>query len=56
MQFAGTTVRIFTSMQETGDMTFIISYVICSILNGLVAFQFLMYPTEPKKKQKQKRN
>lgn len=52
LQFTGCLVRIFTSLQETGDQLVIINYIIAALLNGIIFVQFLLYwsNTEMKKK------
>ncbi|XP_066537390.1 mannose-P-dolichol utilization defect 1b [Hoplias malabaricus] len=41
--FAGTLARIFTTVQETGDSLMILTYIISSCCNGLIAAQVLYY-------------
>jgi mannose-P-dolichol utilization defect protein 1 len=43
LQFAGCVARIFTSIQETGDMSLIVNYVLLSILNGIICGQLVYY-------------
>ncbi|CAI2353315.1 unnamed protein product [Caenorhabditis sp. 36 PRJEB53466] len=43
LQFAGTVARVFTSVQDTGDMLLIVSYSTAAVLNGLIFAQFFMY-------------
>jgi len=43
MLFFGSTARIFTSIQETGDSVVIITFAAASICNALIAFQMLYY-------------
>lgn len=50
--FGGSAARIFTSIQETGDTTIIVIYVICTILNGVIAGQLLYYGDGSKIKKK----
>ncbi|XP_026209276.1 mannose-P-dolichol utilization defect 1b [Anabas testudineus] len=56
--FAGSLARIFTSLQETGDLLMALTYVISSACNGIIALQVLFYWNscpERKKKPKKKR-
>ena len=41
--FSGSITRIFTSMQETGDNLVIMSYVMSSLFNGILAAQVVYY-------------
>ena len=41
--FLGSLARIFTSIQETGDTTLIVTFVATSFANGLLAAQVLYY-------------
>ncbi|XP_072349256.1 mannose-P-dolichol utilization defect 1 protein-like, partial [Scyliorhinus torazame] len=41
--FAGSLARIFTSVQETGDQLMILTYVVASSFNGVIASQLLYY-------------
>ncbi|KAI5609974.1 mannose-P-dolichol utilization defect 1 protein [Silurus asotus] len=41
--FAGSLARIFTTVQETGDSLMVLSYIISSSCNGLIAAQVLYY-------------
>ncbi|XP_077598110.1 mannose-P-dolichol utilization defect 1 protein-like isoform X2 [Stigmatopora nigra] len=41
--FAGSLVRIFTSVQETGDALLVFTYVVSVLCNGLIAAQVLYY-------------
>lgn len=43
LQFLGCVARIFTSIQETGDMTLIVNYVVTSVANGLLVAQLFYY-------------
>lgn len=43
LTFFGSAARIFTSIQETGDNIMIISYVMSTAANAVVAFQILWY-------------
>ncbi|KAK6623274.1 hypothetical protein RUM43_009126 [Polyplax serrata] len=54
MQFAGCLARVFTSIQETGDATMILTYVTATILNGLILFQLYYYASGTGKKGKGK--
>lgn len=52
--FAGSTARIFTSIQETGDRTLIFTYIIASLLNGLIVAQLMYYGGADKAKKVKK--
>lgn len=56
--FAGSLARIFTSIQETGDLMMILTYTASSTLNGAIVAQLLYYWNKPapKKKQNGKQN
>ncbi|XP_078393691.1 mannose-P-dolichol utilization defect 1b [Cetorhinus maximus] len=41
--FAGSLARIFTSVQETGDRLMILTYIVASSFNGVIAAQVLYY-------------
>ena len=41
--FLGSLARIFTSIQETGDTTLIVTFIATSIANGLIFAQVLFY-------------
>ncbi|XP_055057034.1 mannose-P-dolichol utilization defect 1b [Misgurnus anguillicaudatus] len=41
--FAGSLARIFTTVQETGDLLMAVTYVISSFCNGVIAAQVLYY-------------
>jgi mannose-P-dolichol utilization defect protein 1 len=43
MLFLGSVARIFTSIQETGDMIVITTFTASSFANGMIAFQMLYY-------------
>ena len=43
LQFLGCVARIFTSIQETGDIAMIINYVAISVVNGLLVVQLIYY-------------
>jgi mannose-P-dolichol utilization defect protein 1 len=43
LQFIGCVARIFTSLQETGDFTMILGFVIASISNGILVAQLVYY-------------
>ena len=43
MLFLGSLARIFTSIQETGDTTLIVTFIATSFANGLLAAQVLYY-------------
>ncbi|XP_014248013.1 mannose-P-dolichol utilization defect 1 protein homolog [Cimex lectularius] len=53
MLLFGNVARIFTSIQETGDMIIIVTYLLATIGNGIIVGQFIFYrkgPVERKKK------
>jgi len=54
LNFAGATARVFTTMQETGDVTQMVVYVLSSVLNGTVLFQILYYGNEKETKKEVK--
>lgn len=56
LQFAGTLARVFTSVQDTGDMLLIVSYSTAAVLNGLIFAQFFMYWSHSESAAKKKRN
>ncbi|XP_062903633.1 mannose-P-dolichol utilization defect 1b isoform X1 [Mobula hypostoma] len=41
--FAGSLARIFTSIQETGDSLLVLTYVVSSSFNGVIAAQLVYY-------------
>ena len=41
--FLGSLARIFTSIQETGDTTLIVTFIATSFANGILAAQVLYY-------------
>lgn len=41
--FAGSVARIFTSIQETGDSLVILTFVVSTVFNGLIAAQVMYY-------------
>jgi mannose-P-dolichol utilization defect protein 1 len=43
LQLAGTVARIFTSIQETGDFTLILTYVVVSVANLVLVLQLVYY-------------
>lgn len=43
LQFLGCVARIFTSIQETGDRTLVITYILVSLANGILVLQWLYY-------------
>lgn len=43
MLFAGSAARIFTSIQETGDMVVILTYIASTLANGVLVAQMLYY-------------
>lgn len=48
--FAGSLARIFTSIQETGDMNVIIMYIAATSCNAILSFQMLYYWNAEQKK------
>lgn len=52
MLFSGSTARIFTSIQETGDNMLIITYIASTFANGVILSQLLYYWDSDKKKVK----
>ncbi|KAK9510128.1 hypothetical protein O3M35_004976 [Rhynocoris fuscipes] len=55
MLLFGSLARVFTSIQETGDMVIIVTYLLATIGNAIIVGQFLYYrkPATPIKKKKQ---
>ncbi|KAF6299100.1 mannose-P-dolichol utilization defect 1 [Rhinolophus ferrumequinum] len=55
MLFGGSLARIFTSIQETGDLLMAGTFVVSSLCNGLIAAQLLFYwnAKAPHKKKKE---
>lgn len=43
MLFFGSLARIFTSVQETGDQLIILTYLVSTLLNGVIVSQLLYY-------------
>lgn len=43
MLLFGSTARIFTSIQETGDTMVVLTYIVAALCNGLIAAQFVYY-------------
>lgn len=43
MLFFGSLARIFTSIQETGDQLIIVTYILSTLSNGVIASQLLYY-------------
>lgn len=43
MLFFGSTARVFTSIQETGDTLIIVTYVLSTLSNGVIVAQLLYY-------------
>ena len=41
--FLGAMARIFTTLQETGDMVMLVSFLVSTALNGTLVFQVLYY-------------
>lgn len=52
MLFAGSAARIFTSIQETGDMVVILTYIAGTFANAVLAVQMLYYWNVPVTKSK----
>lgn len=52
MLFAGSSARIFTSIQETGDNMMIITYIASTFANGVILAQMIYYWNSDKKKKK----
>ncbi|CAH1781897.1 unnamed protein product, partial [Owenia fusiformis] len=50
--FLGSVARILTSIQETGDLMMILTYVVSTICNGIITFQMAIYWNSGKEKQK----
>lgn len=50
MMFFGAVARVFTSIQETGDMMMILTYCVSTSANGLIAGQLLYYWNSDKTK------
>lgn len=53
LQFLGCVARIFTSIQETGDIAMIINYVAISVVNGLLVVQLIYYWNSAQKTKKE---
>lgn len=49
LTFIGSAARIFTSIQETGDMLVIATYIVSTTANGVIAFQIYWYWTATEK-------
>lgn len=45
--FVGALARVFTSIQETGDNLLVVTYIVSTCLNGLIASQILYYWKSP---------
>ncbi|XP_039258639.2 mannose-P-dolichol utilization defect 1 protein-like [Styela clava] len=43
LTFIGSTARIFTSIQETGDNIVILTYIVSTIANAVISFQIIYY-------------
>jgi mannose-P-dolichol utilization defect protein 1 len=43
LQFLGCIARIFTSVQETGDLSLIVSYSLATFINGVLVLQLFYY-------------
>jgi len=50
LQFAGSLARVFTTLQQTGDIVSLIGYATASMLNGIIFFQILFTSHHHKKK------
>jgi len=50
MLLGGSVARIFTSIQETGDQTIIMTYLAATAVNALIALQILWYWNSPANK------
>lgn len=48
----GSTARVFTSIQETGDSVVVLTYLLATIGNAIIVAQFLLYKDADKKKVK----
>jgi len=51
LNFGGAAARIFTTMQETGDFTQLVTYVLATSLSGTILFQILFYGNAPPEKE-----
>ncbi|XP_076059764.1 mannose-P-dolichol utilization defect 1 protein homolog [Oratosquilla oratoria] len=51
--FLGSIARIFTSIQETGDMVIIITYMVATVANGVLVGQVMYYWNVPVKTKKE---
>lgn len=58
--FGGSIARIFTSIQETGDVIIIVTYCVSTVANGAIVFQLFWYwnvdKTAKNKNKKKKKN
>jgi hypothetical protein len=52
MLFSGALVRIFTTIQETGDGILLLTYLCAATLNGVIAGQVVWYWNSDKRKKK----
>jgi mannose-P-dolichol utilization defect protein 1 len=52
MLFFGAVVRVFTTIQETGDDILLLTYLCTSTMNGIIAGQVLWYWNADKHKKK----
>ena len=52
LQFLGSIARIFTSVQETGDLSLIVSYSLASFINGVLVAQLIYYWNKEKENTK----
>ena len=55
LQFLGCVARIFTSIQETGDLYMIVTYIAVSVANGLLVVQLVYYWNSDSAKLKDKK-
>uniref|UniRef100_A0A0A9WN30 Mannose-P-dolichol utilization defect 1 protein homolog n=1 Tax=Lygus hesperus TaxID=30085 RepID=A0A0A9WN30_LYGHE len=57
MLLFGSTARVFTSIQETGDFIVILTYTLATIGNAIIVSQFILYrkPSVPKQTIKEKK-
>ncbi|XP_029436130.1 mannose-P-dolichol utilization defect 1 protein isoform X2 [Rhinatrema bivittatum] len=53
--FAGSLARIFTSVQETGDVLMALTYVVSSLCNGIIACQLVYYWNKTPRKDKKRK-
>lgn len=53
--FGGSLARIFTSVQETGDTTLVVTYIGSSVANAIIASQVIYYWPRASKKERRKK-